>query len=543
MNIFVNFHPLVLSLLSSFLLYLAWPVKPTGIFLFVALFPLLVLWDKLNEKEVKKPGLKLFGYTYLTFLLWNAATTWWIWYASPGGALGAIFANSALMTLPWVLAHYVRRNTTQQTGFIALITFWLLFEWFHFRWDLTWTWLTLGNGFATLHQWVQWYEYTGVLGGTLWIWLVNIQVYLTLKHASSISKLILAGLIVVPISFSYLLYFTYEEKGTPIQVALVQPNIDPYSEKFADSPSFIGYKAQLQRFKELSLLASDSTTDVVLWPETALSEGYWEESLPSYEVIKDLMQFSKKENLPVITGATTFAKYGKQKKSSTARFRDNIGYYDVFNTAIFTKPDGKAIQLYHKSKLTPGVERLPFPEVLGPLTEFAIDLGGSSGSLGIQEDRTVFYIQDSIGIAPVICYESIFGDFVGDYVMNGAHIIGIITNDGWWRDTPGHKQHAAYAKLRAIEHRRAVARSANTGKSCFINQRGDLRLGTDWWVQTSLQDTVLANKETTLYSTFGDYIGRLALFIGPFLLLSVWVKNRSRFRPSKTKRNQVTHSN
>jgi apolipoprotein N-acyltransferase len=61
-------------------------------------------------------------------------------------------------------------------------------------------------------------------------------------------------------------------------------------------------------------------------------------------------------------------------------------------------------------------------------------------------------------IAPAICYESIYGEFMSKYIRNGANLICIITNDGWWKNTPGHKQHMNYARLRAIETRTWVAR-------------------------------------------------------------------------------------
>ena len=110
------------------------------------------------------------------------------------------------------------------------------------------------------------------------------------------------------------------------------------------------------------------------------------------------------------------------------------------------------------------------------LSVFVIDLGGSAGGLGSQPERTVFQVAEvpALRVAPVICYESVYGDFVGEYVANGATLIGIITNDGWWSDSPGHSQHLQYATLRAIETRRDVARSANTGISAFINQKGEI---------------------------------------------------------------------
>ncbi|MFZ8281203.1 nitrilase-related carbon-nitrogen hydrolase, partial [Staphylococcus aureus] len=76
--------------------------------------------------------------------------------------------------------------------------------------------------------------------------------------------------------------------------------------------------------------------------------------------------------------------------------------------------------------------------------------------------------------APIICYESIYGEYIRTYVQKKATLLSIITNDGWWGNTPGYQQHLAYAKLRAIENNRWVVRSANTGVSAIINNKGNL---------------------------------------------------------------------
>ena len=130
-------------------------------------------------------------------------------------------------------------------------------------------------------------------------------------------------------------------------------------------------------------------------------------------------------------------------------------------------------QLYHKSKLVVGVENMPFTHLFKPIEKLAINLGGTVGTIGTSKERTVFVRErDHLKVAAVICFESIFGEFCTKFVRNGAQLFFIITNDGWWKDTPGHKQHMAYARLRTIECRRSIARSANTGISAFINQRG-----------------------------------------------------------------------
>jgi apolipoprotein N-acyltransferase len=119
----------------------------------------------------------------------------------------------------------------------------------------------------------------------------------------------------------------------------------------------------------------------------------------------------------------------------------------------------------------------------------------------------------------------VYGEFVTEYVRKGAGMLFIITNDGWWGNTPGHRQHFQYARLRAIETRRCIARSANTGISGFINQRGDVLQQTPYWQDAVISGKLLYDTTITFYVQYGDFLGRLSLFMSVFLLLYVFVKD------------------
>ena len=117
---------------------------------------------------------------------------------------------------------------------------------------------------------------------------------------------------------------------------------------------------------------------------------------------------------------------------------------------------------------------------------------------------------DGLKVAPVICWESVFGEYVTEYVKEkGANLIFIITNDGWWGETPGHRQHNSFARLRAIETRRSIARSANTGISSLINQRGDELQRIGWWERSAIRGSLNASDHLTFYVKHGDYLARL----------------------------------
>jgi apolipoprotein N-acyltransferase len=516
-----------LSFLSAILLSLSW-YWHLSICAFFAFVPLLVIEDEISSSlSFRKPKLSLLAYSYLSFFSWNILVTWWVVYASFGGACMAFVFNSLFMALVFVLFSSLKNKFGRPSSIWLLIPLWIAWEHVHTLWDLAWTWLTLGNTFAFNHNWVQWFEFTGTSGGTFWILAVNILAFKIIKHNRSL-KLIsgpvlkLAAAIILPVLFSYaiLLYRVSQltnEKREVLKVVVVQPNIDPYNEKF-----YLDYQSQFIKALRLARPKITEHTDYLVLPETFITDDINESQLDhdaSIQWFRDSL-IAKFPKLRIITGGNTYVFYEPGKTSATARLDEQSGkYYDVYNSGIYI--DRTCVQVYHKSKLVPGVERMPFPALFKPLENFAIDMGGTTGSLGTQEERTVFHDSISnISIAPVICYESVYADYVSAYIRNGANFIFIITNDGWWEDTPGYKQHLNYARLRAIETRRDIARSANTGISCFINSLGEISETTTWWKEAVIQKDLRVNSKLTFFSKFGDLLSYASVLLSGMLIVT-----------------------
>jgi apolipoprotein N-acyltransferase len=530
------------STLTGVLLWLSWPEKGFTPIIFFALVPLLYVVFYFSQNNVPRGNRKMFGHFYWSMLVWNALTTWWIYNSTDIGSFVALGVNSLFMAVVWQLFYLTKKRFGVVPGYLSLIAYWIGFEYLHLTWEISWPWLTLGNVFSTHPAYVQWYEYTGVLGGTLWIFAMNIFCWVLAKNLflkellgllrsinSLVALFISAILIAAPAIFSVWLYKRHvDDRGTPVNVVVVQPNIDPYNEKFSGNSD-----EQLAKMLRLASSVSDSSTGYIIFPETALPDGIWEEELQQNKQIHTVQNFIKAfPKATVIIGASTYHAFtGNQKPSATARkYEDAKFYYDVYNTALQID-QRDSIQIYHKTRLVPGVEIMPYPKIFGFLEKFAIDLGGTSGSLGRQDERSVFVSPTGTKVAPAICYESIYGGFMSGYMQHNAEFIAVITNDGWWGNTPGYRQHMNYGRLLAIEFRKSIARSANTGISCFINQRGDVVQKTEWWKDDVLKQTIYKNDIKTFYARHGDYIGRIFSFISfillGLLLLRIFLKRKT----------------
>ncbi|WP_433863085.1 apolipoprotein N-acyltransferase [Sphingobacterium thalpophilum] len=530
----------LLALFSAFLLWLGWPPIPySSVLLFIGFIPLLLALENIIQHDsMTKKGRKIFLVAGLTALIWNTASIYWV-YNSISSVMPAFAAvlislipfclGALLMAAAFWLYYRLRRKANLTLSLFGLMGFWISYELLHASWDLAFPWMTLGNGFATFHQLVQWYDITGVYGGSIWIWVVNILIFTLYLHYKGrytlknkvIHAISLGLVLIVPATYSLLRYSNYEEHQNPAQLVVVQPNIDPYI-KFQLSP-----EEQLRTLFALSSSVAKPNTEFFIWPETALSQnGYFdEESFRDTYSYKQILKFlDAYKNGNVLSGIESYQLYNYPKTPTARQLAPHV-YQDNFNAATLIDFSSK-LQFYHKSKLVPGVEQMPFGAAMEFLKPLFKAFGGTTGGYGKQAGPSVFYSQSGIGAAPVICYESIWGDYVAKYVKKGAQFIAIITNDGWWGNTSGKDQHMQYAKLRAIENRRWVARSANTGISGFINQRGDIVQQTTWWQPAALNQEINLNEEITVYTKTGDIAAYLGLAIGLGGLLIILLKKK-----------------
>ena len=522
-----------LSILSGLLMVLSFPYTGSLFpLVFLAWVPLLLVEHNIYREKYRSG--KVFIHAYLTFVIYNLGSTFWI-YFSKGGEVGAVLAyllNGFLMAIVFLLFHWTKKYVAQKEGYIGLLFFWIGFEYFHYHWELSWPWLNIGNTFSIIPEIVQWYSYTGVLGGSLWILLVNLVVFKLVsnvifgKESLKIQTPLIylsTALIVIPSILSFWSYSIYEEKKNPIEVVVTQPNIDPYNEKFS-----LRTEDQIQKLIDQANRLVTNKTDIVLGPETALPQSFDEANYASNSGYNYVLKAVEKWNGPdLYLGASTYRLFKKRDRVSMKPLSGGPGFYEHYNTSMLISPS-KPPEFIHKSKLVLGVEKLPFSNWFPALEKLSIDNGGTSGSLGIETEPK---IMRSAGFyfAPVVCYESIYGGFVAAQCRKGAQVIFVITNDGWWGDSPGHKQHASFARLRAVETGKYVVRSANTGISSVINQRGDVIHSTEYWVEDAFKKTIHLNDDITFYVEYGDVIGRSFGFVFFLLIILTLVKYLRRF--------------
>ncbi|MDQ1855475.1 apolipoprotein N-acyltransferase [Chryseobacterium sp. WLY505] len=538
----------LLTLISAMLLSVSWPTYGVPFFIFFALVPLLMMEHGISKfSDYKRKSWVVFGLSYLCFVIWNVVTTGWLYGSkNPDGShslmavLFPVLVNSFLYSLVFQCYHWYKNAQGTYWGLGFLIAIWMSFEKFHLGWELTWPWLNLGNVFSDYPKLIQWYDTLGATGGSFWILLINVLIFYTVRTWEAGRKrkdliknsAIIGVLIALPMIISVIKYNNFDEKPIgQVNVLMLQPDLDPYAEKYS--------KDSLTIEQDLLALAEKNSTgkiDYYIAPETALpgrgsiSETAFEKSL----LLNNIKGFlSSHPGSVFATGISSHRFFYNPSDLPKEAYQINSGVWvSSYNTAIQLVPHQK-VQAYHKGKLVPGVEIFPYMNVLKPLLGDAmLNLGGTVASLGTDKERVAFSNPYNKGkLAPIICYESIYGEFVTDYVKKGANFLGIMTNDSWWGVTEGHKQLLSYAKLRAIETRREIARAANSGISAHINAKGEITADTFYGDQTALFAKVNLYDTMTFYTRAGDLLSRFSIFALGFLLfyyLIEWFKKKTK---------------
>ena len=519
---------LLLSVTGGVLSGLAWTGWCSGLVLLISFIPFFIIENHLYENRKRYTPNTYFLILLPGLLIFSILVKGWMRVASMAGAIMVISGLTFLMSITLWLAYIIKIRAGKKAGTAAVFSFWLTYEYISLNTSFISPWMNLGNGLAKDISFIQWYNLTGTSGGTLWILLSNfLAAHILIRYGRGQKVLYqTAGLVLIILVPSVYSIYQYN-KITPVtapaqEVIIIQPNTDPYTEKFV-----VPFRTQLRKVTDMAMNSATENTDWIITPETTVDDPVNLDSLDTDSYITMLRDLAGRfPRASIVSGLVTFRQYDSKEvpptKSSVRRDGSDF-FSDHFNSALRIDT-GRITEYYHKSKLVPGIERQLFSGPGRLVSRMLPYLGGTGWGYGWQEDRSILtHHLKGTKIAPVICYESVFGSFVTEYIRKGAEAIFIITNDGWWKNTGGYRQHLSYASLRAIENRRPVARCGNTGISCFIDIKGKIRQETGWYSEGVLQGEIIPEKRVTFYSKYGDYILRISLLVSILLMLYTFV--------------------
>jgi apolipoprotein N-acyltransferase len=345
-------------------------------------------------------------------------------------------------------------------------------------------------------------------------------------HASLAAGM-MAAMIAAPLIYSASVFSSENTRAAAptIKVTIVQPDIDPHEKwKTYDIAETMTLHYQLT-----ARAVYENRPDLVLWPETAIPFYILDPRFDGY--MNSLRQSLALWNVTLLTGFSDVV-YAPEALASSdpgaMRYDRLTGRrYETFNSSMMLGPEEQNPQIYHKIRLVPFGERVPYMEYFPWLERFSFSLAGiSSWSKG--RDTTIMEFRTLRGkpvrTANIICYESIFPGLVAEFVSKGAQFLTLVTNDGWYGTSYGPYQHAAIGRFRCIENRRSMARCANTGITLFYDRYGRSYAEIPWWERKTLTADISLENDLTLYTRYPDLfpkasLGVAALFVAAALLL------------------------
>ena len=234
-------------------------------------------------------------------------------------------------------------------------------------------------------------------------------------------------------------------------------------------------------YEQLTREAARARPAVVLWPETATT--IFLRGDPA--LLERLRRLSEEVGAPILVGSID---------------RRDRPREQFLNSAFLLTGQGITAK-YDKIHLVPFGEYVPLASLLGFVKGWAEFIS----EFGTGDTETVFPLPGA-PFGTVICYEVIFPELFRGFVVRGAAFMANITNDAWFGETSGPWQHLGMLPLRAVEHRVAIARAANTGVSAFVEPTGRIGPMLPLLERGVLHRRIPLRDRTTLYTRFGDWL-------------------------------------
>jgi len=429
-----------------------------------------------------------------------------------------ILVQAFFLTVPFMLFFALGRMAGFSFALFSLPFVHVCWEWLYMEQELSLGWLTFGNSQALLTPMVQYADITGVWGVSFWLYSFNVLVVAALLAPKNRRLRYLAPLplmVALPLFYAGTVMSAADEAlGSRMRVSLVQPNINP-----VDKWEHLGAFETLVLHSRLTAEAAEGEhPDLVIWPETAIPFPLLEGR--NIEYYRLLRRSVGEWNTTLLSGFTdiVYAPPGVRLPSGGPGRQDPLTGMAVesYNATLMLSPHSNSVQVYRKAQLVPFAERVPYSGYLPWLERLSFSLTGA-GSWGRGPGASLMTMKTADGkdvaVANIICYESIFPGYVAGFAKQGAELLTLVTNDGWYGTSYGPWQHLAIGRLRCIENRRAMARCANTGVSGFIDRFGRITDELPWWKKGVLTQDVSLERELSIYSRWPDMLPKASLTV------------------------------
>jgi len=491
---------------------------------FVAFIPLLFAGDAVlsYKKPVLTFALQLL-IALVVFYVWVAGY-WILQIKDFGFLLGLAVVLPFIFIVPLYILFKKQSNKFASLYFTAA---WLAAEMLLSYYKLGTPFYNLGNNLGANIKLIQWYEYTSISGGSLWILAVNFLLYSIIKSLKISRKktiqsvVILLAVLCIPIIISNIIYTNYKEKGDSKEVLVIHPCKDNFKEKYR-----VNIYELMDGYLDIMLPELTESTEYVVLPETAITNAGWVKDFNRNLVFNRFYERTDSfPNLKLIVGAVAYEeipdveKIRHYKKIPGIRYSEKYKtWYYTYNTALQLEKK-QAVQMRVKEGLIPYQEYAPYPQFLPIISQVGPGFQFSTRS----NNQNVFVSSNNLKTTAYICSEVVNNIHFIEGVRNGARAFFTILNEGWYENQKISHQLLQHSVIRAIENRRCIAQASNMGLSAFINQRGNVIKQALHKPAGYLKHEIKMNRKVTLATSLGNYLGRIAALIAACLYIYIVV--------------------
>lgn len=486
-----------LAVVSGIMIGASYPPLKLGVIVYLAFIPLIEIVTSARPGKAAclafLAGL-ISNTIALYWLAFNSGATFWVVFLSLVGAV--IYLSAQWSILASVVAWFHSRTGK---GLLMFPFLWVTMEYFQSFGLLAFPWISLATTQADYLAPIQLVEFTGIYGMTFWIILLNTQLYRLLTSPAPLLprlRIWTAVVLVLPWIYGYgrMLSFPAQSSNeAELSIAVVQPNMGPHEKWDRSKRQWV-----FEVLDSLYVEAAQKGVDMVVWPESAVPTYLRRDRFRRKFIQNRVEEFG----VPLFTGALDFDR--------------KDGFLKHYNSIFMFNVDG-SLESYYKIHLVPLAEYNPLDAQVS-LTENL-----SFGHYNPGTRYTDFFLKES-QFAGVICYESSFPRLVHRLVSQGARFLVVVVNDGWFGNTSEPYQHVALSRLRAVEHRMPVLRSANTGISVHVDKAGRFKSKLDLDERGIIYAGFSPSDGLTFYGRFGNlfaFLITLVTFLGGF-----WIWHR-----------------
>ncbi|HMV99458.1 MAG TPA: apolipoprotein N-acyltransferase [Acidobacteriota bacterium] len=516
-------RPYLLSGLLFSLSYPSYPWVRFELLAWVCLVPMLLALRSVTSFRV------MFALAWVTMFVGCLQTMMWCMWANPWLIGGFVVVATFILAAPFAVFGVIQKRLNRRVALWTLPVVWTASDWIHHSLDGTFGGLGFGVTQHKLTWLIQFIDVTGVWGLTFWLVLMNVAITVAIEEFQArrqsagepvarqylIRRLALTGggLLLVPLLYSAWVFSQPERFSNhgQLSVMLVQPNVNPWVRLTPELAAQVIGQTVIATNSALKV----SRPDLIVWPEVAVPSVL----LQNQSDREFLSRQVRRWNVPLVTGTLDMPSQSPSSSASKSNLRL------VWNSSVMVSPErnasGQVIGTtlsapYHKQKLMPFFERVPLVQWFPSLERFTSHPATANRLIPGRTTSTFSFqttTQQTVTVGAPVCYEHFYPQLMADFVRNGANLLVLLSNDGWFAKTHGEYQIAAFTELRAIETRRAIARCANTGITCLIDPYGRTYQALPWWQEDVLIGTVPLSTRLSVYVRYPDVFPKMCVWL------------------------------